>query len=225
MTAAICCRFLLINGPHEKALGRYRKVLALTSSPNPHEAEAAARHAKALERRYGFSPIQRPDTTTCTPSLRYRSLPTYLSELIDALAFLYGCSLTDGHRLIGQGERPRQCADVVVQVIDQLRSARRQYFRTAMIGKRKFVGRSSRHRRGFDRGWCMGVLLVIGDFDESPEGVADAESDCQSSAGAAPDEMSAYLLPNEKPGRAYFAGLHIGAEMAPILTPILLSRR
>lgn len=171
----------------DKIIARIRKCLALSASPEPHEAAAALRQAQKLMEQYGISEDQvrmadvQEKTTTAGRSAHRP--PAWLVALADTVANAFGVSQHYHDRVnrscefvfVGVGPAPEVAGYTFTVLRRKCSAARERHFRT-LRGKR-----ISRVRRAdaFANGWVLAVRDSVRAFaQEVPKIVGQYLKEC-----------------------------------------------
>ena len=208
----------------DKALSRYHKVLELTRSPEPHEAETAKRHADALERKYGFS-ASILEFNAHPLVTRFPAIPEYAHDMASVIADSMGCALvySSGRWFVcGPLSRPGLVAGMTIELLSQLRRDRSTYIvnRSRKIPDRRKDRLSFARalRRDYERGWAMGAIVAVRDMpwytphpiEDDPLPAGNIEPVIQSG--------SAYQA-QAKPKESYWSAFHHACSAS---VPIIL---
>jgi hypothetical protein len=124
----------------DKIRGKIKKLLALSKSPNPHEAAAALEMAQRLMAEYKVDRSEINSlviTEEAAPAERRRMPPVYEALLIRKIAAAFGCErfyhIKEGRcawNFIGLNHRAQVAAFIAQVLLRKLKSARQDYTKT-----------------------------------------------------------------------------------------------
>jgi hypothetical protein len=156
----------------EKIKAKIKKLLALSSSPNPHEAAAALEAAQKLMDEYNIDAvgINRLDITEEACKTVYReNVPHYERSLITRIATAFGCRQIYFQArsfckwlFIGLPHRARIAAYIAQVLLRTLRAARKDYIKTLRRVKSRY--RKTRRADAFCSAWVNAVTEKLSAF-------------------------------------------------------------
>ena len=176
-----------------KILSKIKKCLALSSSPNPHEAAVAMNQAKALMRKHGvdahhvtMSEIGESQTNSRTMS---RDKPAnWEAYLITTIGKAFGCKTifgkqfctTGNRRYLNQGQfifigqkAQTEIAAYTAEVLSRkCKSARQKWIAENSGSFNSAVGSRAKATRmgdAFAEGWVSSIAQLVSDFVNPPE--------------------------------------------------------
>lgn len=162
-----------------KIIERIKKLMALSLSDNPHEAQLAAQKLVELMNKYDVSEKDldnNPFVTEQFNSKKYYRLPNWVSELWAQLAYVSGCYVTwsDGYKIARGGRKSRisisgKKADVeIVIYIGELYEneifKKVEDFKKQFESPRLLVAEFNKYKIGLAHGICMRILKSQKEF-------------------------------------------------------------
>ncbi|MDG4949144.1 MULTISPECIES: DUF2786 domain-containing protein [Actinobacillus] len=158
---------------NQKLLEKIKKLLALSKSPNIHEATRALEMAQKLMKKHKISRDDVEISENTTEVSFAKRTPVYVHNLVAIIKRAFGCEAyllcTDKAKAIffGQEERPEiaaYCFDVLYR---KLAIARKAF--TATQSKRLKRSTLIARADAFCEGWTEGVYRNVKDFAMTPE--------------------------------------------------------
>jgi hypothetical protein len=152
------------NMDSERIKSKMKKLLALSSSPNPHEAAAALEAAQKLMAEYNIDAagVNRLDITEEACKTIYRkNTPPYENKLIVLIGNAFGCrsiyQVNAGCRwtFIGLSHRAQVAAYIAQVLLRKLRAARSEYIKT--LRRVRSRHRKTRRADAFCSAWVNAV--------------------------------------------------------------------
>ncbi len=162
---------------YEKAAGKYRKLIALSQSSEPHEAAAAKRQAAVLKRNYGIDDLsiadqcrdKDPSISCLAFNYRHRKPPEWLSEILHLICDQLGCvTVCNAENRLGiEGDFIDVVFGVAIanELLQGISESRLKYIaqRASIVPARRkdrmqFLRRI---RREYERGWAMGGIVSL----------------------------------------------------------------
>jgi hypothetical protein len=205
-----------------RAYLRYKKVLRLAQSPEPHEADAARRHAEAIASKYGFV-SDTPEISFTPLKTRYKQFPEHINDLAITACDAFDCAyvLHDGACcIVGMDDCAKKARLMIIDLVALLRLDRNQYIaersKKIPIRRKDRIDFLRRLRRDYERGWAMGAIIALQRMPWWPD--VDAEIEDLDSIVIVDDEQpqekikSAYLSKGEREGEGYWRGYHYAIE-------------
>lgn len=163
----------------DRALDKINKCLALSKSPEPHEAAAALRQAKALMKKYGItdSDIELSAVKESEASLG-RSLitpPRWMALLADTVSIAFGVAqffrpsrYSSGSYIFIGVELSSEVSQYCFIVLKRQCALARQNYYKSIRGKRaNRIRRADAHALG----WVIGVRLKVEEFASEIPGI------------------------------------------------------
>lgn len=223
-----------LNEQRKRALERIRKCLALTSSSNPHEAEAAMRQARKLMDKFNLeaSDIEASRVeefwlnigkSKSIPEQWQRMLGVTISEAFGcAVFFSYGTVAGRHFVFVGERGQPELCAYAYEVLLRQLKESRRKYLADLSDSSRGIRRKKSML---YTEGWIRAIYKQVQQFSgvsEESERAIQAYMN-QNHAGMKPSGMKRRKL-TEAEYRAHLKGMEDG-EGASLHRPMQMDKR
>lgn len=167
----------------DQALDKVRKCLALSRSPNEHEAAAALRQAQALMRTHGIgdADVELADVAECRARARSPALNRWEVHLSNCIAEAFGCDVFSSRNVDFSGRRVRWFRDFVFVGVGGAQEIAGYAYtvlarqcaaaRLAHIAKQpKRCLPITKTARGdmFAAGWVLGVSTLVQSFAGCP---------------------------------------------------------
>lgn len=162
----------------DKIKGKIKKLLALSRSPNPHEAAAALKMAQKLIAEYKVDQcaINSLDIgEEAAPTARRENPPVYEGVLTSNIARAFGCGklyyIRESGctwRFIGLSHRAQVAAFIAQVLLRKLRAARAEYVKTLYRVRSRY--RKTQRADDFCAAWVQAVTGKLPEFAGSTPG-------------------------------------------------------
>ncbi|MDR2663662.1 MAG: DUF2786 domain-containing protein [Treponema sp.] len=153
----------------EKIKAKIKKLLMLSSSPNPHEAASALAAAQKLMAEYNVGAVNRLDITEERAGAIYReNTPRYETLLTSRIAEAFGCrklyvvGASCTWRFIGISHRAQIAAYITQILLRRLRTARAEYVKTLNRVRKRY--RKTQRADVFCLAWVSEVTRKLPAF-------------------------------------------------------------
>lgn len=219
-----------------KILNKIKKCLALSGSPNPHEAAVAMRQAHALMRQHGVeahhvSMSEIGEATTQSRTMSRDKMANWEARLASIVGSAFGCKMlvsrvmypkefrthaNDGHFIfIGQKAQAEVAAYTVSVLSRKCKTARQKWIAENLAGLSARGGKAQVTRMGdaFAEGWVNSIGKLVADFANPPEIDAAIERHI-AEKDVGKGETSTRRIKSDKIGRGEMLAAQMGAQAA-----------